>query len=79
MSEIDRDKALRLSIRDRVLRRATEDEEFRKLLIDNPKAPSPVSWASMCRTACTSLCCLKALTTYSWCFRRGQLTHSSRL
>lgn len=38
MSEMDRDVALRLSIRDRVLRRATEDDEFRKLLIDNPKS-----------------------------------------
>lgn len=35
---MDRDEALRLSIRDRVLRRAGTDEDFRKLLIDNPKS-----------------------------------------
>ena len=38
MSELDRDAALRLSIRDRVLRRAGEDRDFRRLLLDNPKS-----------------------------------------
>ena len=38
MSELDRYEALRLSIRDRVLRRAGEDEDFRRLLMDNPKS-----------------------------------------
>lgn len=36
--EMDRDEALRSSIRDRVLRRAVADEDFRKLLLDNPKS-----------------------------------------
>jgi hypothetical protein len=35
---MDRDEALRLSIRDRVLRRASTDEDFRRLLLDNPKS-----------------------------------------
>lgn len=38
MSDTDRIEALRLSIRDRVLRRAADDEDFRRLLIDNPKS-----------------------------------------
>ena len=38
MSEIDRNELIRRSINDRVLRRASEDEDFRRLLIDNPKS-----------------------------------------
>ncbi|CAE6853485.1 hypothetical protein R69658_07277 [Paraburkholderia aspalathi] len=38
MPETDRNELIRRSINERVLRRASEDEEFRRLLIDNPKS-----------------------------------------
>jgi hypothetical protein len=38
MTELDRDESIRRSIRDRVLRRAGTDLDFRRLLIDNPKS-----------------------------------------
>jgi hypothetical protein len=38
MSDADRNELIRRSINERVLRRASEDEDFRRLLIDNPKS-----------------------------------------
>jgi hypothetical protein len=38
MSEADRNELIRRSIYERVLRRSAMDEEFRRLLTDNPKS-----------------------------------------
>lgn len=38
MSEIEKNELIRRSINERVLRRAADDEEFRRLLVDNPKS-----------------------------------------
>jgi hypothetical protein len=38
MLETEKNELIRRSINERVLRRATDDEEFRRLLVDNPKS-----------------------------------------
>lgn len=38
MSDAEKKELIRRSINERVLRRASEDQDFRRLLIDNPKS-----------------------------------------
>lgn len=38
MSDAEKNELVRRSIKERVLRRASDDEDFRLLLIDNPKS-----------------------------------------
>lgn len=38
MSDAERNELIRRSINERVLRRSSDDEDFRRLLIDNPKS-----------------------------------------